>query len=400
MTSSRLRGGGELAAQGSLGAAVGVDNPAGPLLPRYGEATLAELGPSLLGALGAPGEANTLGLPPARRACLLVIDGMGWDLLDRHQDVAPFLAGLAARGRWLAAGFPATTVTSLSSLGTGLPPGRHGLLGYQVRDPRTGQLLNGLRWDKTVDPVAWQPQATIFERAAAAGISAIRVAHASFEHTGLSAAAMRGADYRSANTPGALVARTVEALSAQPRGFAMVYTGDLDGTGHACGSTSPAWRYQLAHADLLAEQVAGAMPAGTLLVITADHGMVDVPASMRTDYDEVAELRAGVALLGGEPRARHVYAQAGAAADVLGAWQETLGEAGWTVSREQAIDENWFGPVDDRVMGRIGDVISAARGDSAVVATVAEPRESALIGMHGSLSPEDQRIPLLVREAG
>jgi hypothetical protein len=251
-----------------------------------------------------------------------------------------------------------------------------------------------------VDPLDWQPQVTIFERAAAGGIGAIRVAQGSFEHTGLSAAAMRGADYRSANTPGALVASAAAALAARPRAFAMVYTGDLDGTGHACGCTSPAWRYQLAHADRLAEQVAGALPDGTLLVITADHGMVDVPASVRTDWDQAAQLRAGVALLGGEPRARHVYAEPGAAADVLSAWQESLGETAWTVSREQAIDENWFGPVDDRVIERIGDVISAARGNSAVVATVTEPRESALIGMHGSLSPEDQRIPLLVHVAG
>jgi Type I phosphodiesterase / nucleotide pyrophosphatase len=400
VTRSWPGGAGGLAAEGSPGGAASVDDPAAPLLPRYGEATLAELGSSLLGALGVPGEPNALGLPAARRACLLVIDGMGWDLLDEHKDVAPFLAGLAADGRWLSAGFPATTVTSLSSLGTGLPPGRHGLLGYQVRVPPTGRLLNGLRWDKTVDPVTWQPAATIFERAAAAGIGAIRVARGSFEDTGLSAAAMRGADYWPANTPGALVACTAEALAARPRAFAMVYTGDLDGTGHACGCTSPAWRYQLAHVDRLAEQVAGALPAGTLLVITADHGMVDVPASRRTDFDRVAELRAGVALLGGEPRARHVYAEPGAVPDVLAAWRDTLGEAAWTVSREQAIDEDWFGPVDDRVIERIGDIISAARGNSGVVATVAEPRESALVGMHGSLSPEDQRIPLLLREAG
>jgi hypothetical protein len=391
---------GRLAAADSPEDAASADDPAGPLLPRYGEATLAEIGPSLLAALGVPGEPNPLGLPRAARACLVVIDGLGWNLLERHADVAPFLASLAAGDRWLSAGFPATTVTSLSSLGTGLPPGRHGLLGYQVRVPGTVRLLNGLRWDKAVEPVAWQPEPTIFQRAAAAGIGAVRVAQGSFEHTGFSAASMRGADYKAANTPGALVARTAMALAAQPRGFAMVYTGDVDSTGHACGCTSPAWRYQLAHADRLAEQVAGAVPAGTLLVITADHGMVDVPASMRTDYDEVAELRAGVALLGGEPRARHVYAEPGAAGHVLAAWQETLGDTAWTVSREQAIDENWFGPVDDRVVERIGDVISAARGNSAMVATVSEPRESALIGMHGSLTPDDQRVPLLVREAG
>jgi hypothetical protein len=375
------------------------DDPAEPLLPRYGEATLAEVGPSMLACLGVPGENNVLGLPAVSRACLLVIDGMGWELLDQHRAAAPFLAGLAGTGRWLSAGFPATTVTSLSSLGTGRPPGQHGLLGYQVRVPDTGRLLNALRWDKSVDPMSWQPGRTIFERARAAGVGAIRVAQGSFEHSGLSAAAMRGADYRAANTPGALVWRTAAAVAAQPRCFAMVYTGDLDGTGHACGCSSPAWRYQLAHVDRLAEQIAGALPPGTLMLITADHGMVDVPAAQRFDADGLPQLRAGVALLGGEPRARHVYAEPGAAGDVLAIWRETLGAAAWTVSREQAIDEGWFGPVDCRVTQRLGDVISAARGASAVVATIAEPRESALIGMHGSLTYADQRIPLLSCEA-
>jgi Type I phosphodiesterase / nucleotide pyrophosphatase len=377
------------------------DGIGGPLLPGYGESTLAELGQSLLASLGVPGEPNTLGLASADRACLLVIDGLGWDLLAGSREAAPFLSGLSASsGRWLTAGFPATTVTSLSSLGTGRPPGQHGLLGYQVRVPGTGRLLNGLRWDKTVDPVGWQPGSTIFERAVAAGISAVRVARGSFENTGLSTAAMRGADYRAANTPGALVTAAAAALAGMQRGFAMVYTGDLDGTGHACGCTSTAWQYQLAHIDLLAEQLAGALPPETPLYITADHGMVDVPPASRTDADAVASLRAGVALLGGEPRARHVYARPGAAAEVLSAWRETLGDAAWTASREQAVDEGWFGPVASRVADRVGDVIAAARGSCAVVATVTEPRESALLGMHGSLTPAEQRIPLLAYLAG
>ncbi len=229
-------------------------------LPRYGESTLADLGPSILASLGVPGEDNALGLPRTDRACLLLIDGLGWHLLAANRHAAPFLSGLLPDARRLAAGFPATTVTSLSSLGTGRPPGQHGLLGYQVRVPQTGQLLNALRWDKAVDPVAWQPDTTIFERAVAAGVAAFRVAQGSFERTGLSVASMRGADYRAANTPGALVARTTQALASEPRSFALVYTGDLDSTGHACGSTSAAWPYQLAHVDLLARQLADALP--------------------------------------------------------------------------------------------------------------------------------------------
>jgi hypothetical protein len=370
-----------------------------PLLPGYGRSTLADLSRSVLASLGVPGEENALGLPPVRRACLLVVDGLGWDLLRTHRSAAPFLAGLMETGCWLTAGFPSTTVTSLGSLGTGRPPGQHGLLGYQVRVPASGQLLNALRWDKAVDPVGWQPGSTIFERAAAAGIGAFRVAAGSFRQSGLSTAAMRGADYHPADSLGALVESSAVAIASLPRGILMVYTGDLDSTGHARGCTSPAWRFQLSHVDRLAEQLAGALPAGTALHITADHGMVDVPPSRRADADLIPALRQGVAVLGGEPRARHVYSVPGAAADVLAAWQATLGDSAWTVSRDEAIDAGWFGPVEPAMSDRIGDVVAAARGPSAVVATVAEPRESRLVGMHGSLTASEQRVPMLTHMA-
>jgi hypothetical protein len=366
-----------------------------PTLPRYGDNTLSDLATSVLASLGARGEANPLGLSPAERACLLVIDGLGWELLREHPAAAPFLSELAVSGRPLMAGFPATTATSLASLGTGLPPGQHGLLGYQVAVPGKGTLLNALHWDKQVDPVAWQPRATIFERADAAGIGAFRVAQGSLARTGLSVAAMRGAAYCPADTLGALVAQAAAALRRRERALAMVYHGELDATGHACGCGSDAWRYHLGHVDKLAEQLAGALPPGTTLYITADHGMVDVPPQDRVDADAVPGLRAGVALLGGEPRARHVYAEPGAAADVLTAWREILGPRAWVVSRDEAVADGWFGPVEPSLAARIGDVVVAPVGPWAVVATKAEPRESALIGMHGSVTLADQLVPLL-----
>jgi Type I phosphodiesterase / nucleotide pyrophosphatase len=366
-----------------------------PVVPGYGQNTLADLSQSVLASLGVPGTSNVLGLPQVSRVCLLVVDGLGWELLRSHSSAAPFLSGLAETGCWLTAGFPATTVTSLGTLGTALPPGQHGLLGYQVRVPPTGRLLNALRWDKDVDPIEWQPGTTIFERAAAAGLGAFRIASGAFRQTGLSVATMRGADYRSAETPGALVARAAEALAEQPRAFAMVYTGELDATGHAWGCKSAAWRYQLGHVDRLAEQLAGALPGGTALHVTADHGMVDVKPDSRTDADAEPGLGEGVAVLGGEPRARHIYSRPGAAADVLAAWRDTLGDSAWIVSRAEAIAAGWFGPVDPRLADRIGDVVAAARGESAVVATVREPRESALVGMHGSLTAGDQKVPLV-----
>jgi hypothetical protein len=381
---------------GGLESAPAQRPPVPPLIPRYGESTLSDLATSALASLGVPGEPNPLGLADASRVCLLVIDGLGWGLLREHQAAAPFLSELAMSGGPLTAGFPATTVTSLSSLGTGLPPGQHGMLGYQVVIPGTGRLLNALRWDKRVDPITWQPASTIFERAAAVGVAGFRIAQGSYRDSGLSTAVMRGAIYRPADTLGALAATAAAALEQEPRALAVVYEAGLDSTGHVCGCTSDAWRFQLGHVDRLAEQMAGALPAGTALYITADHGMVDVSEGDRLDADSIPELRDGVAILGGEPRARHVYAQPGAAADVLDNWRAILGSSAWVASRDEAIAEGWFGPVDPGLSDRIGDVVAACAGSRAVVATSAEPRETALNGMHGSLAASDQLVPLLV----
>ncbi len=371
-----------------------------PTLPRYSESSLDALATSILASLGVAGEPNPLGLPPTEKVCLLLVDGLGWELLRAHQAAAQFLSELAANVAPLTAGFPATTATSLGTLGTGRPPGQHGILGYQVAVPGSGRLLNALRWDASVDPLRWQPGSTIFERASAAGVRTSRVAPALLADSGLSAATTRGARYVPADTAGALVALAAAALADDGRALATVYYGDLDATGHALGCGSDAWQYQLSHVDKLAEQLAAALPRGTVLYVTADHGMIDVPADDRIDVDAIPELSDGVALLGGEARARHVYCRPGAADDVLAAWTQVLADRAWVVSRDQAVADGWFGPVDEAFLGRIGDVVAAPCASFAVVATKAEPRESALVGLHGSLTPADQLVPLLTWTAG
>jgi hypothetical protein len=372
-----------------------------PTVPSYGVATLADLSSSILASLdpGSPPSQNVLGLAPVQRACLLIVDGLGWELLRDHPAAAPFLSELARNSKPITAGFPSTTVTSLGSICTGRPPGQHGILGYQVLIPGENRLLNGLRWDSRVDPLRWQPLPTIYERATQAGIAAVHVAQGSFRGTGLTVATMRGADFRPADSMGALSAQAAAALAGNGRAYVSVYHGDLDGTGHVFGVASDAWYNHLAHVDKLAEQLASALPSGTCLYVTADHGMVDIGPEDKVDVDAIPELRAGLALLGGEPRARHLYARPGAAADVLATWREVLGERAWVLSREDAVKEGWFGPVADAMMARIGDVVAAPAGSVALVATKAEPRESALVGMHGSLTPSEQFVPALVFRA-
>jgi hypothetical protein len=372
-----------------------------PTVPSYGVAALADLSSSMLASLDpdAPPSHNVLGLPSARRACLLIVDGLGWELLRDHPAVAPFLSELARNSRPITAGFPSTTVTSLGSICTGQPPGQHGILGYQVIIPGENRLLNGLRWDSRIDPRQWQPLPTMYERAAAAGIAAVHVTQGAFRGTGLTVATMRGADFRPADSMGALAAQAAAAMAEEGRTLVTVYHGDLDGTGHVFGVGSEAWYNQLAHVDKLAEQLASALPSGSHMHVTADHGMVDVGSEDRIDVDAIPELRAGLALLGGEPRARHLYARPGAAADVLVTWREMLGDRAWVLPRDEAIKEGWFGPVDPGMADRIGDVVAAPVGSLALVATETEPRESRLFGMHGSLTPSEQFVPALTFSA-
>lgn len=363
-----------------------------PIVPSYGAATLAELAASILASLTPGADPGALALAPGRQACLLLIDGLGWELLRAYPAAAPFLSELAFNGRPLTCGFPATTVTSLGSLGTGRPPGEHGIVGLQVAVPGRAKLMNGLRWPADVDPVGWQPLPTIAQQAA---FPVYNVGPRRFIGSLLSTAVRRGVRELPAGGLGALVAQAAAALNESERALVTVYHGDLDGAGHSFGVGSDAWYYQLAHVDKLAEQLAGVLPPQAALYVTGDHGMVDVGADDRLDYDAAPGLREGVAMLGGEPRARHVYAQPGEAAGVLSRWRGELGSRAWVMSRDEAISAGWFGTVCTDMVPRIGDVVAAMAGSHAVVSPSAEPESLDMIGMHGSMTAAEQLVPLL-----
>ena len=384
------------------------------VLPAYGRRSLSELGPSLLSALGGADERNALGLAPAARVVVLLVDGLGADQLAAHPTDAPFLSSLAADAvranpEPLTAGFPSSTPISLASFGTGAVPGAHGMVGVHLRmDSGHPQLVDTIKWTahrkgKLVDlreelPPEWaQPLDTVLTRARCRGVDVRVVSAAAFEGSGLTRAALRGGSYRGVHALGDLAAELITALAAPPPVFCYGYHANLDLLGHVYGPGSLPWRLELTVIDRVAALVAEALPPDGLLVVTADHGMIRVPPASRIDADTEAGLRAGVRLVGGDPRSRHVYTEAGAAADVLAAWTERMGADGWVRSREAAIAEGWFGsPVSDAARARIGDVVVAARGSAAVVRTRAEPRLSAMPGQHGSLTAAEQHIPLLL----
>jgi len=365
---------------------------------------LADVVPSVLAAMGVPGFDNPTGggialAQDVRGAAVLLIDGLGAELLDAHADDAPVMAGL--RGQTLQVGFPSTTVAGLAAVGTGCRSGEHGLVGLSFRVPGVG-VLNPLRWRphpwgddlrNAVPPEQVQPLPTTFERAASAGVSVSVVSGAEFTGSGLTRAVLRGGRYVGVQAIGDLTAGVRSAIA--DGGFCYGYHGEVDLLGHLYGPGSQAWRMQLREVDRLVESIVEGLPSGGLLAVVADHGMVAVEDA--TDIDQTPGLLDGVQAIGGEPRARHVYVAEGAQDSVLAAWRETLAERAWVVSRDEAIAAGWFGDrVRDEIRPRIGDVVAAARGATALVRRRVEPVESSLIGHHGSLTTAEQHVPLLL----
>ena len=378
--------------------------PTGFLEPAYGDRSLGDVLPALARALGLPEVFGADGsmpgqvweFPEAPSYVVFLVDGLGAASLRRHADAAPYLASLLRPGRTGTAAVPSTTATSLVTLGTSLPPGAHGMVGFTSRIPGTERLLNALQWDRSVDPIEWQPHPTAFARLASAGCSVRVVNRREFASSGLTMAAQRGAEFIGADRVGERIAAAVAASARNEPQLSYLYEGDLDWTGHRYGVSSNQWLQQLAAVDAQLEQLREALPATTRLVVIADHGMVDSPPQSRVNVDLIPELRQGVQLLGGEARFRHLYCHAGTVEEVAETWSEVLGDRARVLVREAALATGWFGATASAVLPRIGDVVVACAADTAVVSSVDFPYETTLVGLHGSLTAEEMEIPVLV----
>jgi hypothetical protein len=367
--------------------------PAGSSYGPRGRHTLDELLPSVGGALGVPGFTDVLGLPEAPRFVLMLIDGLGTSLLREHAASAPFLASLPGIDD-VVCGVPSTTATSLTSLGTGMRAGAHGMVGYTSRVPATGERLNSLTWDQPVVPEQWQPHRTVLEVIQEAGFAASSVNDAKFAASGLTLCSQRGVPFHGVKSSWERLDVVVEVAESAPRGVVYAYESRLDHTGHAKGCMSPEWREALSTVDADVAEMRAALPADTVLLVTADHGMVDLPQKKRFDLDRHPALREDVVMVAGEARFRHLYTRSGAEQDVAARWRHQVKERAIVTTQDQLDD--WFGPIAPEVRGRIGDVVVASLGDFAVFSSEDFAIEMKMHGFHGSVTEDELCIPLLV----
>lgn len=366
-------------------------------------ATICDVLPAAAGLLGVPGAEDPAGLvahlPPVRRVAVVLVDGMGHTLLPAMAPHAPLLAAaLAGRVGQLAeltCTFPSTTPTSLVSLGTGVLPGAHGVLGFTLNVPGTDRVLTHILWRDDPPPRTWQPAPTWFERVTAAGLAAQVVLPAAFDGSGLTDASYRGAQFCGLAKGEDAADRLLRELRAAP-GLVYGYTPALDTAAHLFGIDSPQWQHAAARVDTYLTRILDGLPDDAALLVTADHGGLNAAPDDRIDLDAVPELAAGLRVVAGEPRVRYLHTVDGAAADVLAAWRALLGERAEVYLRDEAVAMGLFGPVAAAHLPRIGDVVVVCTGSTVVLATGHEPPEvSRLIGFHGAGTHAEMAIPLL-----
>lgn len=363
---------------------------------------LADITPSIFSGLGLldPLGRNDFGESPQGRECLLLVDGLGASVIEEYLEYLPIFSFMKKVSD-VETAFPSTTATSLTTLMTGVMPGAHGMLGYTVRVPRSGgRILNALKWDERVDPSVWQQVPTLFERAVANGISVSHVAAKRYEDSGFTRASFRGAQYRGANILTDMVSEVLKSLATSPS-FAYVYINDLDVAGHSDGVGSEKWLGALSYVNTVVTNLVESLPRGVRFWVTADHGMVNAKEKIVLGKDN--SLLDGVALIAGEPRARHLYFDEGKDFDdgeaIAQKWRDYLGAKVEVFTRAQALAAHLFGPVASLdSQDRMGDLIVIAREGLVLIDPAREALESAMVGHHGALTESERYVPLFMSE--
>ncbi|WP_010226441.1 alkaline phosphatase family protein [Pseudomonas donghuensis] len=368
---------------------------------------LANLTQSIFAALGGHGFRNAFRLDHSRSTCLLLIDGLGWNLLQAHARHAPFLASLMQPDSHFKVGFPATTATSLASVTSGLGSGAHGIVGCGFAlDEQTE--LSPLTW--TTSPLQVEAQASVapppeafivpvdaWSQAAAQGVAISTVMLGRYANSDFSRAIYKAGTILPAPAYDAYPQLINAALAVPGPAFCFAYFGDLDFAGHLFGPGSEGWLKQLAIADQLAQAIARRLPEQARMMVIADHGMQALDSEQVHDFDLDPVLQEGVRAMAGDIRARYLYTHEHQQDRVHERWQNRLGDQYRVLSKAQAIAKGLFGDVLlSQAEARIGDLIVIPSGAGGIIRSEVEKPPSQWRGHHGALTDEDQLVPLLM----
>jgi hypothetical protein len=366
-----------------------------------GQSSLADVLPSCLAALGVQGFPHALKLPTVRSAVVVLIDGLGAHNLAQASAHARFLSGLSGKTHTIQTVFPSTTASALASLTTGESPGTHGMLGYRIKDPATGHVVNQLTGISLLtDSASWLGAIPVYSGATQSGIHPAVVAHPRFSDTPLTQLIHRGATLYPSRTLDDRVSAVQDIVSEPGSQLVVFYISELDECAHSKGVTSSDWAMLLESVDSALKTLVASLPRDVGVLITADHGVLDIPAHKHILFGEDPRLVEGVAAVGGEPRCLQIFFEPEASPEtrsrVCASWMEDMEGIAWVMTKETVIAQGMLGAISEDNAARIGDIWVLARKDVVFYdARDTKLTGQSMIGQHGGMSTTEMTVPLL-----
>lgn len=336
------------------------------------------------------------GLPKIHSLVVVVVDGLGSANLKARAGHAPTLSALPQRR--ITTVTPSTTAAAITSLTTGVLPGEHGHVGYKIRHPELGVITSLRDWEHIPNVRQWQLAHPLFELATESGIRSLAFGRPVHADSGFTRAVLTGTTYIGGKSIADRFSAARDELDGSAPTLAYVYVDELDRIGHSDGWQSSGWSARLEQFDAALADFLTGLPIGVGVVVTADHGMVDIARHQQVVFDRAAPELADVVAVGGEPRFRSFYLRDGADPHRFASWlEQTEGKRAWVATRDQAFSAGFFGKtVSAGVTDRVGDVLLAARGQCAYYFSDDDTKSFDMVGQHGSWTDEEQGIPLVL----
>jgi predicted AlkP superfamily pyrophosphatase or phosphodiesterase len=358
--------------------------------------SLGRLSDVFISALGSiTGKHNRLGLAKVKSACVVLVDGLGSANLRYRSGHAPFLANQLNTDGSIMCGFPSTTVASLASFSTGLRAGKHGMVGYQIFDRETKQNVNLLTGIPNAQQASiWQSSKTVSELANESNVECFFVGPAEYDGSGFTHATMRGAKYVQAKTIEDRVKAATKILESKGSALVYLYVPELDQRAHAYGSKSAEWIVQLEDLDLAVRKLTNSVPENCGVLLTADHGIVDVDKELQIYIDQLH--LPGLVSVGGDPRVLFLYFEGEVTEETKAALKDFVSKRAYVATKAEVVEAGWYGETDSVSFGRMPEIFLIANGQTALYhRDFAKPKSLSMIGQHGSISDDELFVPLL-----
>ena len=368
----------------------------GACLAEDNDISLTDVIPTALGAVAPsvpfarPDLARRLALPSADAVVVILVDGLGLLPLQDHLGHARTLRAFRDSIEAAYSVVPSTTAAGITACGTGQLPGQTRMVGYSVFHGE--QIFNLLAFTDGIDPAHWQQCPTYFEKLRDLGIPSATILPAKFAGSGLTTAALRGAHFVPATR---WEERCDAAVTELKQGSKLVYLywSDIDACGHSYGTDSTQWGEALEDFDAGLGRFLSRIPSGVRVLLTADHGMVNIDFSQILDVAQTPALREGVRVVAGETRAVHVHCERGEDPErVRERWENFLDEQAWVAGPSELAELMGEGPG----LAETGDFVAFSRGRAGIVDSRTQSAAAmSLSGVHGSLTQEEMLIPLI-----